>query len=426
MTINTTAFEAAKNVLVGGVNSPVRAYNAVGGDPVFMKSGSGPYVMAENNDRYIDYVLSYGPLLAGHANETVIADLHNAIIKGTTFGAPTIKETSLAETIRSFFPSMDKIRFVNSGTEATMSAIRLSRAVTKRDIIVKFEGCYHGHVDSLLVAAGSGGLTLGKPTSDGIPEAITNQTRVLRYNDVDQLTAFFQAEGNQVAAIIMEPVCGNMGVILPSMEFLNACRNLTNSHGALLIFDEVMTGFRAHKNGVQGMYDVIPDITCLGKVIGGGLPCAAYGGSRQIMDHLAPIGNVYQAGTLSGNPLAVTAGLAMMQLIKDFDVYDKAETQTTTLVSGLNEMIKQQQLPITINAVGTMFTVFFHKGPLHNLNDVSQCDMEMFKNYFHFMKSNGIIIPPSQYEANFVSSEHNDEVIETTLRTFKRFIDQMY
>ena len=419
-------FEAAKNVLVGGVNSPVRAYNAVGGDPLFIKYGSGAHVISENNKRYIDYVLSYGPLLAGHANESVIADLHNAIIKGTTFGAPTVKETSLATEVKSFFPSIDKVRFVNSGTEATMSAIRLSRAVTKRDIILKFEGCYHGHVDSLLVSAGSGGLTLGKPTSAGIPDVVTSQTRVLPYNNTQRLEAYFKEEGDKTAAIIMEPVCGNMGVILPSKEFIKACRDLSKKYGALLIFDEVMTGFRANKYGVQGALNVYPDITCLGKVIGGGLPCAAYGGKAKFMDHLAPLGNVYQAGTLSGNPLAVTAGLSMMQLIKEFNVYEKAEQQTTKLVTGLKQLIKKNKVPIQVQSMGTMFTVFFKDGELLNLSDVSQCDMDQFKKYFHFMKTEGIIIPPSQYEANFVSSEHNDDVIDQTLNAFEKFLNQTF
>ena len=421
-----SAFESAKEILVGGVNSPVRAYNAVGGEPVFLKSGYGAYVTAENDDRYIDYVLSYGPLLAGHANESVVSDLHNAIIKGTTYGAPTTKETSLAKQIQAFVPSMEKMRFVNSGTEATMSSIRLARAVTERDIIVKFEGCYHGHVDSLLVAAGSGGLTLGKPTSAGVPESITNMTRVLPYNDVEALTNCFKNEGDKIAALIMEPVCGNMGVILPTDEFLNACRSLTMDSGALLIFDEVMTGFRAGKSGAQGVFGVTPDITCLGKVIGGGLPCAAYGGKREIMDHLAPLGNVYQAGTLSGNPLAVTAGLSMIHLIKGFGIYDKAESNTTKLMAELKKIIASHSLPIQINSIGTMFTVFFNSQPLTNLNDVNKCDMDKFKDYFHFMKDHGVLLPPSQYEANFVSSEHNDEIIEKTVECFNLFVKKFY
>ncbi|MEC8677430.1 MAG: glutamate-1-semialdehyde 2,1-aminomutase [Candidatus Margulisiibacteriota bacterium] len=424
MNLSKQSFEAAKHVLVGGVNSPVRAYNAVGGDPVFITSGSGATVTSQDGQTFIDYVLSYGPLLAGHANESVISDLHNAIIKGTTFGAPTTKETALAEQVKSFFPSIDKVRFVNSGTEATMSAIRLARGVTKRDIIIKFEGCYHGHVDSLLVAAGSGGLTLGKPSSAGIPDSVASFTRVLPYNDVTALQACFKEEGDRIAALIMEPVCGNMGVIIPSPEFLGACRSLTQDNGALLIFDEVMTGFRAHKFAAQGAFNITPDLTCLGKVIGGGLPCAAYGGNESIMNHLAPIGDVYQAGTLSGNPLAVTAGLAMMELINDFNVYEKAEQQTHKLIAGLKQIITKKNAPIQINAIGTMFTIFFNESEVNSLSDVNRCDFDMFKTYFHFMKDNGILLPPSQYEANFVSSEHNDSIIDKTIAIFNDFLNK--
>ena len=314
---------------------------------------------------------------------------------------------------------------VNSGTEATMSAVRLARGYTKRDIIVKFNCCYHGHVDSLLVAAGSGALTLGKPSSDGIPESVVEHTRVLEFNDVDALNQLFNDEGQQIAALIMEPVCGNMGVVLPSNEFIQACRHLTTKHGACLIFDEVMTGFRAGKHGAQGVFNVIPDITCLGKVIGGGLPCAAYGGKKEIMDCLAPIGGVYQAGTLSGNPLAVTAGLSMMSLIEDYQIYDQAQQNTTTLVNGLQEIIDQNQCPIQINHIGTMFTVFFSDQPVRNMDDVNNCDMDMFRQYFQFMKDHGILIPPSQYEANFVSCEHNDNVINQTLSVFSDFIKKI-
>ena len=426
MTKTLTSFDDAKDIFIGGVNSPVRAYNAVGGSPVFIKSGKGAIVTDEDNKRYIDYVLSYGPLLAGHANDAVISDLHNAIIKGTTFGAPTTRETSLGKAIREFFPSMEKMRFVNSGTEATMSAIRLARGATKRSIIVKFEGCYHGHVDSLLVAAGSGALTLGKPSSMGIPEDITKNTRVLPYNDPAALQALFDAEGDKIAAIIMEPICGNMGVIQANHEFILACRQLTTKSGALLIFDEVMTGFRANKYGGQRVLNITPDLTCLGKVIGGGLPCAAYGGRTDIMNHLAPIGDVYQAGTLSGNPLAITAGLSMIDLINNYNVYDKADTQTQTLITGLQAAIKQKAAPITINHVGTMFTVFFTNQSVARLADVNACDLDMFKTYFHFMKDHGILLPPSQYEANFVSSEHSDELIEKTISTFTLFLEKHY
>ena len=418
-----SAFESANDVLVGGVNSPVRAYKTVGGDPIFLKSGKGANVTAIDNQSYIDYVLSYGPLLAGHAHESVIADIHNTMIKGTTFGAPTENETRLAKSIRRFFPSCEKVRLVNSGTEATMSAIRLARGATKRDVIVKFNGCYHGHVDALLVAMGSGGLTLGKPSSAGIPEDVTKNTRVLEFNDTESLIQLFEKEGDHIAAIIMEPVCGNMGVVIPDDAFIKACRSLCDDHGALLIFDEVMTGFRAGKHGAQGAFNIEPDITCLGKVIGGGLPCAAYGGKSHIMDHLAPLGDVYQAGTLSGNPLAVAAGLSMMNLIESYNVYELAERQTQTLVQGLSNAIQESSVPAKVVHMGTMFTVFFTNHSIKNVHDVNQCDMNMLNRYFHHMKAHNILIPPSQYEANFVSSEHNDEIIEATIHAFQLFLN---
>ncbi len=415
-------FEEAKDILVGGVNSPVRAYKSVGGDPLFLKSGKGALVTGEDNHSYIDYVLSYGPLLAGHAPESVIADIHNSMIKGTTFGAPTVKETALAKMIQKFFPSCEKIRLVNSGTEATMSAVRLVRGATKRSIIVKFDGCYHGHVDSLLVATGSGGLTLGKPSSAGIPEDVTRNTRVLPFNDIKALKELFLKDGDQIAAIIMEPICGNMGVVPATKAFLKECRLQCDNVGSLLIFDEVMTGFRAAKSGAQGYFNIQPDVTCLGKVIGGGLPCAAYGGKKEIMDHLAPIGDVYQAGTLSGNPLAVAAGISMMHLINSYGVYEKAEKQTKKLVDGIQKIIRENNLPMQVNAVGTMFTLFFTNKPIRNVNDVNQCDFKMFNRYFHFLKDNHILLPPSQYEACFVSSEHNDKIINKTIKVFSEFV----
>ena len=420
--MTTIHTKEANEVLVGGVNSPVRAYHAVGGDPVFLKSGKGAKVTDQDNQQYIDYVLSYGPLLAGHAPDSVVADLHNAIIKGTTFGAPTVKETELAKKLRSFYPSMQKIRFVNSGTEATMSAIRLARGFTKKNQIIKFDGCYHGHVDSLLVRTGSGGLTLGKPSSAGVPDALASFTHSLPYNDVDALTTCFNNHSNQIAAIILEPVCGNMGVVLPNHEFLEACQALAKTHGTIIIFDEVMTGFRAGKNGAQGVFNIQPDMTCLGKVIGGGLPMAAYGGREDIMNHLAPLGDVYQAGTLSGNPLAVTAGLSMIELIETYGVYDTAKAQCDRLVSGFKTAINTAGVPMSVQSIGTMFTVFFSAKIPQSLTDVSACNMDQFKQYFHFMKDHGILIPPSQYEANFVSSEHNNDVVDHTIKVFEKWV----
>lgn len=420
------AFDEANDVLVGGVNSPVRAYGSVGGQPVFISSGKGAKVTSIDGTSYIDYVLSYGPLLAGHAHESVISDVHNTLIKGTTFGAPTEKETALAKAIRRYFPSCEKIRLVNSGTEATMSAIRLARGATNRDIIVKFDGNYHGHVDALLVATGSGGLTMGTPSSAGIPDDVTKNTRVLPFNNPDALIQLFKQEGANIAAIIMEPVCGNMGVVLPNQAFLDACVSECKAHGALLIFDEVMTGFRAGKHGAQGVYNVSPDITCLGKVIGGGLPCAAYGGKAEVMNHLAPLGDVYQAGTLSGNPLAVSAGLSMMQLIDQYGVYETAHAQTRQLVDGITSAITAANAPMQVSAIGTMFTVLFSNQPIQNVSDVKACDIAMFNRYFHYLKDHGILIPPSQFEANFVSSEHTDAIIKETLRVITMFINETW
>jgi glutamate-1-semialdehyde 2,1-aminomutase len=422
MVTSNTLFADAQSVLVGGVNSPVRAYKAVGRDPIFIESGKGPYVTSVEGKRYCDYVLSYGPLLAGHAHDMVIADIHNAIIKGTSFGAPTRHETALAKRIQSMMPAMQTIRFVNSGTEATMSAIRLARGATNRSHLVKFEGGYHGHVDSLLVSAGSGGLTLGTPSSAGIPHEVTAFTHVIPFNDTAALTTCFDQYGAQIAALIMEPVCGNMGVVLPDPEFLHACRRITSDHGSLLIFDEVMTGFRVHKNGAQGHYGIAPDITCLGKVIGGGLPCAAYGGSTALMHHVSPLGPVYQAGTLSGNPLAMRAGLAMMSLIADYGVYETAERQTHRLVAGIQHLCQANNVAMQVNALGTMFTVFFSATPVRSLTDVNNSNTDLFKAYFNYMVDHGILIPPSPYEANFVSSEHNDAVIDDTLAVIQGFI----
>jgi glutamate-1-semialdehyde 2,1-aminomutase len=422
MQTKMSVFEQAKDVLVGGVNSPVRAYGSVGGDPVFVASGKGAKITSNTGTSYIDYVLSYGPLLGGHANESILADIHNALIKGTTFGAPTEKETALANAIRRFFPSCEKIRLVNSGTEATMSAIRLARGATKRPLIVKFDGHYHGHVDALLVGAGSGGLTLGQPSSAGIPPDVTKNTRVIPFNDCDALQRLFKQEGHNIAGLIMEPVCGNMGVVLPKKDFLQACQSECHRHGALLIFDEVMTGFRVGPSGAQGVFNITPDLTCLGKVIGGGLPLAAYGGRADVMSHLAPEGDVYQAGTLSGNPIAVSAGLATLQLIESYGIFDAAEKQTRRLVDGLRAVIHEFSAPMQVTAIGTMFTVFFSRHPIHSVVDVKLCDMAMFSRYFSHMNRHGILIPPSQFEANFVSSEHKDDIIDDTIDIVSRFI----
>ncbi|RAP34783.1 glutamate-1-semialdehyde-2,1-aminomutase [Candidatus Marinamargulisbacteria bacterium SCGC AG-439-L15] len=411
-------FEASKECLVGGVNSPVRAFKSVGGDPIFMKSGEGPYLISEEGDRYIDYVLSWGPLILGHAATEVVEAIQEAAQKGTSFGAPSAMELELAKLTQSFFPSCEQLRFVNSGTEATMSAIRLARGVTGRDIIVKFDGCYHGHVDSLLVSAGSGALTLGSPDSAGVLSELAEKTRVLPYNDFDALETLFQKEGTHIAAIIVEPVCGNMGVVPPKEGFLERLRSLCTDSGALLIFDEVMTGFRVHLGGAQALYNVQPDLTCLGKVIGGGLPCAAYGGSTEIMSHLSPEGSVYQAGTLSGNPLAMAAGISTLTALQTTDAFNRAFQATTRLVAGLKTVLDTHGFKYTINSVGTMFSLFFTDSPVVDLMSAKQSDVTLFKSYYHKMCQKGIYLAPSAFESNFCSSVHTEDVIRETIMAF--------
>ena len=410
------AFKEASEILVGGVNSPVRACKNVHASPRFIRRGQGAYLWDEDGNRYIDYVLSYGPAILGHAQASVVADLHNAIIKGNGFGSPTQAETQLAKQIRDFFPSCEKVRFVNSGTEATMSAIRLARGVTGRDRIVKCHGHYHGHVDSLLVKAGSGALTHGAPDSAGIPNAVAELTSVVDYNDLDAMSAVFQSDGAEIAAVILEPVAGNMGMVLPDPGYLEGVAKLCKENGALLIFDEVMTGLRVGLNGAQGIYGVKPDITCLGKVIGGGLPAAAYGGSAEIMDHLSPVGPVYQAGTLSGNPVAMAAGLKTLELISEPGFYDGIFAQTEKLVVGLRERAKAAGIPFTTNHVGSMFGGFFtEETAITNYQQVMACDNERFNRFFHGMLEAGVYLAPASFEAGFMSAAHCDEDIQFTL-----------
>lgn len=412
-------FEQAKKVLVGGVNSPVRSFKAVGGVPLFIKKGKGCYLYSEDGDTFIDYVLSWGPLLFGHANEDVIDALQKALQNGTSFGAPCTLETELAKLIQHFYPSCEKIRLVSSGTEATMSAIRLARGFTGRKKILKFNGCYHGHVDSLLVQAGSGGLTLGKPDSEGVLPEITEQTLLCEYNDLEDVAKAFQKYRNEIAAVIIEPVAGNMGVILPQNSFLSELRKLCTEHQTVLIFDEVMAGFRVSPKGVQGVYNITPDLTCLGKVIGGGLPCGALGGKAEIMDHLSPLGHVYQAGTLSGNPLAATAGIAMLQILKNHpEKFAHAEKMTKKLVDGLKTILKEKSLPYQINTAGTMFTLFFTSKPVHNLNDAKTSDLQEFSRFYTEMLNRGVYLAPSQFESNFLSSAHTEKDIDQTLQAF--------
>jgi glutamate-1-semialdehyde 2,1-aminomutase len=416
-------FEAAQQVLVGGVDSPVRAFKHVGGFPLFVRSGQGPYLHTEDDRTYVDYVLSWGPLLLGHAHPRVVAAITAAAHKGTSFGAPTSAETSLALRVQEFFPSMEKLRFVNSGTEACMSAIRLARGFTGRSLLVKFEGCYHGHADGLLVSAGSGGLTHGCPDSAGVTPEVAAQTLVLPYNDTEALQELFLREGHRIAAVIVEPVCGNMGVVLPLPEFLPMLRRLCTTYGSVLIFDEVMTGFRVHPGGAQALYGVKPDLTCLGKVVGGGLPCAAYGGSAEIMAKVAPDGPVYQAGTLSGNPVAMAAGLAMLETLEiDFS---KALDYTTRLCSGIADAIRDANVPAQVTQCGTMFCVIFSEQPLLSLADVQLSNLACFKRYFWGMLEAGVYVAPSQFEANFVSSAHDQVDLDHTLQAVKRVFGEV-
>ena len=409
------AFEAAKAVLAGGVNSPVRAFGAVGGTPRFISKAKGAVLIDADGNNYIDYVGSWGPMILGHAEERVAAAASKALGKGWSFGAPTEAETRLAEQIIADIPSIERIRFVNSGTEATMSAIRLARGFTGRDLIVKCEGCYHGHADALLVKGGSGLATFGTPSSAGVPAAATSNTLVVPYNDKDEATRVFAEHGGKIAALLVEPVAGNMGCVPPLEGYLSHLRGLCDQHGALLIFDEVMTGYRVHIGGAQGLYGVCPDLTCLCKIIGGGFPVGAYGGRAEIMAKLSPEGPVYQAGTLSGNPLAMAAGLATVQALHDAGVYEKLEAQSQKLAEGLAAAAAKAGVTVVQNRVGSMMTVFFQQGPVVNWATAAQSDTDRYARFFHAMLARGVYLPPSQYEAFFVSLAHADEQIEATI-----------
>jgi glutamate-1-semialdehyde 2,1-aminomutase len=416
-------FEEAQHILVGGVDSPVRAFKHVDGVPLFVRSGSGPYLHTEDDLTYIDYVLSWGPLLLGHAHPRVVSAITDAATRGTSFGAPTSAETALAQRVQAFFPSMEKLRFVNSGTEACMSAIRLARGFTGRPLLVKFEGCYHGHADGLLVAAGSGGLTHGCPDSAGVTSEVAAQTLVVPYNDNEAIQELFLREGHRIAGVIVEPVCGNMGVVLPRPDFLPLLRKLCTTYGSVLIFDEVMTGFRVHQGGAQALYGIRPDLTCLGKVVGGGLPCAAYGGRAEIMACIAPEGPVYQAGTLSGNPVAMAAGLAMLETLEtDFQ---KALDYTTQLCAGIDRIISDLEMPVQVVQCGTMFCVIFSKDRIYSLADVKLADLAGFKRYFWGMLEAGVYLAPSQFESNFVSAVHDQATLDHTLQAITRVFGEV-
>ena len=411
-----TLFRDARQYIPGGVNSPVRAFNGVGGTPVFFHRAEGAYLFDEDDNRYIDYVGSWGPMILGHGDADVLASVHAAIDAGMSFGAPTAIEVAMAKKVCELVPSIEQVRMVSSGTEATMSAIRLARGFTGRDLIVKFEGCYHGHVDSLLVKAGSGALTLGVPSSPGIPKAVTEHTLTLTYNDLASVEACFQEHGERIACVIVEPVAGNMNCVPPVNGFLEGLRKFCDDHGSLLIFDEVMTGFRVALGGAQAHYNIKPDLTTLGKIIGGGMPVGAFGGRRDIMQHLAPAGPVYQAGTLSGNPVAMAAGLATLQKVSQPDFHATLAARAERLMEGLATLAREQGIGLTTNQVGAMFGFFFtDQTRITRFDNVMQCDQERFKRFFHGMLDRGVYLAPSAFEAGFVSSAHTEEDIDFTL-----------
>lgn len=417
-------FEKACQILPGGVDSPVRAFRAVGGQPLFIQRGQGPYLYDVDGNRYVDYVLSWGPLLIGHAHPRVVSALQEAVTLGTSYGAPSPLEVELAQRVQTFMPGIEMLRFVNSGTEATMSALRLARAYTSRNKLIKFEGCYHGHADLLLVQAGSGVATLGLPDSPGVPPATVQDTLVARYNDLDSVADLFGRYPGEIAAVIVEPVAGNMGVVPPLDGFLPGLRQLTQENGALLIFDEVMTGFRVHPGGAQALYKIHPDLTTLGKVIGGGLPVGAYGGRREIMEQVAPAGPVYQAGTLSGNPLAMTAGLVTLEVFGQPGVWEQLEATAQRLSAGIFRAAQSAGVPLQTTRVGTMFSAFFNPGPVRDWSSVKSSDTDRFGRYFREMLDRGVYLAPSQFEAGFISTAHNAEAIDHTLEAaqeaFKR------
>ncbi len=408
-------YKEAQQLLPGGVNSPVRAYRAVGGTPPFIARGSGSRIYDEDGNEYIDYVGSWGPLVMGHAHPRIVAAIQDVAERGTSFGAPTELETRLAKMVTAAIPSLEMLRFVSSGTEACMSAIRVARAFTSRDKILKFAGCYHGHADGLLVKAGSGAATFAVPDSAGVPESYANLTLVADYNDLESVSGLLQANAGQVAAIIVEPVAANMGVVPPRSGFLQALRDMAEAHGALLIFDEVITGFRVSYGGAQELYGVRPDMTCLGKVIGGGLPVAAYGGRREIMESVSPLGGAYQAGTLSGNPLAMTAGIEMLTLLSESGVYAQLDQGGRRLEAGLVNAAKRARRAVTIARVGSLLTLFFNAVPATDFASASGSDRDQFAAYFHRMLEQGVYLPPSQFEAMFVSTAHSDADIDATV-----------
>lgn len=425
MSRSEALYQRACQVIPGGVNSPVRAFNGVGGLPPFIEKAKGAFIYDADGKAYIDYVGSWGPMITGHANDEVLAAIQEQAAKGLSFGAPTELEVLMAEKVCSLIPSIEQIRMVSSGTEATMSAIRLARGYTGRDKIVKFEGCYHGHADSLLVKAGSGALTLGEPTSPGVPAALAAETITLTFNDIESVKAAFKEVGEQIACIIIEPVAGNMNCIPPTEGFLQGLREVCDQYGSVLIFDEVMTGFRVALGGAQAHYGITPDLTTLGKVIGAGLPVGAFGGKKEIMQHIAPTGPVYQAGTLSGSPLAMAAGLAMMKQISQDGFYDALNTKAAKLSQGIEQAASDAGIALTSNQVGAMFGLFFTNEKVSSYQQATQCNIDLFKRFYHGMLEQGVYLAPSAFEAGFVSSAHSDDLIDQTINKAATVLQQI-
>ncbi|WP_210618708.1 glutamate-1-semialdehyde 2,1-aminomutase [Mammaliicoccus lentus] len=418
------AYNEAVNLMPGGVNSPVRAFKSVDTDPIFMEYGKGSKIYDIDGNEYIDYVLSWGPLILGHADDKVRNSLHEAVDKGTSFGASTILENKMAQLVIDRVPSIEMVRMVSSGTEATLAALRLARGFTGKNKILKFEGCYHGHSDSLLIKAGSGVATLGLPDSPGVPEGTAKNTITVPYNDIESVKIAFEHYGDDIAAVIVEPVAGNMGVVPPVDGFLEGLREITTSNDTLLIFDEVMTGFRVGYNCAQGYFGVTPDLTCLGKVIGGGLPVGAFGGRRDIMEQIAPVGTVYQAGTLSGNPLAMTSGYATLtQLTKES--YEYFNELGDLLEDGLKKVFSKYNVPITVNRAGSMIGYFLNEGPVTNFDEANKSDLELFSNMYREMAKEGVFLPPSQFEGTFLSTSHTKEDIEKTIQAFDNALSRI-
>jgi len=413
----------AKKVMPGGVNSPVRAFNAVGGDPLFIKRAKGARIIDVDNNEFIDYVASWGPLIFGHAHPEIVNAIARQAELGSSYGASTELEIQLAEKVVQAVPSIELVRMVSSGTEAVMSALRLARGITGRDKIVKFEGCYHGHSDSLLVKAGSGLVSLGIPECPGIVSSLAEKTLNRPYNNIVKVRELFENEGKEIAALIVEPIGGNMGVVPPKPGFLEALREITQKAGALLIFDEVITGFRVSLGGAQKLYGVTPDITCLGKIIGGGLPVGAYGGSRQVMDHISPVGSIYQAGTLSGNPLAMAAGNVMLDLLSREGVYESLEQKSARLCQGLKQNVEDLGIQAQFTRVGSMFSMFFTTQAIVDFETVKSCDTDLFKRYFNGLLGEGVYIAPSQFEAGFMSAVHTDEEIDLTIEASRKALN---